>query len=69
MEPFDGFHLVRVIRSSERLRHVSIVVVTGMSAKDMADRGGLDPDILVYRKPLSSDRLCGFLDGFLATRR
>lgn len=65
MEPFDGFHLVRVIRSSERLRHVAIVVVTGLSAKEVADRGGLDPDILVYRKPLSSDRLCGFLDGFL----
>lgn len=69
MEPFDGFHLVRVIRSSERLRHVTIVVVTGLTAKEVADRGGLDPDILVYRKPLSTDRLCGFLDGFLHRER
>ena len=66
MQPFDGFHLVRVIRSSERLRHVTIVVVTGLGTKEVADHGGLDPDIPVYRKPLSSDRLCGFLDGFLA---
>jgi excisionase family DNA binding protein len=66
MEPFDGFHLVRVIRSSERLRHVTIVVVTGLSAKEVIDHGGLDADILVYRKPLSSERLCGFLDGFLS---
>lgn len=68
MEPFDGFHLIRVLRNSERLSRTTILVVTGMSAKDMAARGALGEDVTVYRKPVSADRLSGFLDAFLQQR-
>ena len=68
MEPFDGFHLIRVLRNSERLARITILVVTGMSPKDIAARGGLGDDIVVYRKPLSGERLAGFMDAFLHRR-
>jgi len=68
MEPFDGFHLIRVLRNSERLARMTILVVTGMAAKDIAAKGGLGDDIIVYRKPLSADRLGGFIDAFLQQR-
>lgn len=68
MEPFDGFHLIRVLRNSERLARMTILVVTGMSPKDIAARGGLGEDVIVYRKPLSNDRLSGFMDAFLHQR-
>lgn len=69
MEPFDGFHLIRVLRSSERLSRIHILVVTGASDEDIRASGGLPPDILVYRKPVSMDRLAGFLDAYLLRAR
>lgn len=69
MEPFDGFHLIRVLRNSERLASMHILVVTGLSPKEIAAQGGLGEDVIVYRKPLSNERLAGFLDAFLMQRR
>lgn len=65
MEPFDGFHLIRVLRNSDRLAAMHILVVTALSAKDIAEQGGLGEDVVVYRKPLSGERMSGFLDAFL----
>lgn len=69
MEPFDGFHLIRVLRNSDRLAAMRILVVTGLTAKDIAAQGGLGDDVVVYRKPLSAERLTGFIDAFLLQRR
>lgn len=69
MEPFDGFHLIRVLRNSDRLAAMHILVVTGLSAKEIEASGGLGEDVVVYRKPVSSERLTGFLDAFLLQRR
>lgn len=69
MEPFDGFHLIRVLRSSERLSRIHILVVTGASDEDIRAGGGLPQDILVYRKPVSMERLAGFLDAYLLRSR
>lgn len=66
MEPFDGFHLIRVLRNSPRFARMTILVVTGLSAKDIEARGGLGEDVIVYRKPLSGERLSGFLDAFVS---
>jgi len=68
MEPFDGFHLIRVLRNSERFSRLTILVVTGITLKEIEARGGLADDVIVYRKPLSAERLGGFLDAFLQQR-
>lgn len=68
MEPFDGFHLIRTLRASPELADTRVVVVTGLSDEDIAAKGGLDSTTLCYRKPLSFERLGGYVDARLQDR-
>jgi excisionase family DNA binding protein len=68
MQPFDGFHLIKVIRSSPRLRNIRIIVATGLNDKEIVERGGLGPDIAVYHKPVPAERYVGFIDALLTLR-
>lgn len=68
VQPLDGFGLIKAIRSSPRLHHVGVVVVTSLTAEEIAQRGGLPDDVVVYHKPLASKRLAGFLDAMLHMR-
>ena len=68
VQPLDGFGLIRAIRSSPRLHNVGVVVVTSLTAEEIAQRGGLPDDVVVYHKPLASERLAGFLDAMLHMR-
>jgi excisionase family DNA binding protein len=68
MQPFDGFKLIKVMRSSPRLASIGLLVVTGLSAKDITEHGGLDPDITVYAKPVHAERLGGYIDALLSAR-
>jgi len=69
MEPFDGFHLIRTLRASAELADTPVLVVTGMSEADIAAHGGLDDLTLCYRKPLSFERLGGYIDARLQDRQ
>lgn len=68
MTPFDGFHLIRTLRASSDLAATRVLVVTGLSDKEIAARGGLDELTLVYHKPLSFERLAGYLEARLQDR-
>ena len=68
VRPLDGFGLIKAIRSSPRLQNVGVVVVTSLTAEEIAQRGGLPEDVVVYHKPLASERLAGFLDAMLHMR-
>jgi excisionase family DNA binding protein len=68
VQPLDGFSLIKAIRSSPRLRNVGVVVVTSMTTEEITQRGGLPDDVVVYHKPLASERLAGFIDGMLHLR-
>ena len=69
MEPFDGFHLIRTLRASPELADTRVLVVTGLSDEDIAAKGGLDAMTLCYRKPLSFERLGGYVDARLQDRQ
>lgn len=68
MEPFDGFHLIRTLRGSRDLEATRILVVTGLSDDEISARGGLDEITLCYRKPLSFQRLHGYIDALVQLR-
>ena len=68
MEPFDGFHLIRTVRGSIELQDTRILVVTGLSDDEIAAGGGLDDVTLCYRKPLSFQRLHGYIDALVHRR-
>jgi excisionase family DNA binding protein len=69
MEPFDGFHLISTLRGSSELQDTRILVVTGLSDDEITARGGLDDVTLCYRKPLSFQRLQGYIDSLVQMRR
>ena len=68
MEPFDGFHLLRVLRKSPEFRQIRILVVTGMSTAAIEAKGGLPPGVVMYRKPVSMERIEGYLDAYQQER-
>ncbi len=68
MEPFDGFHLIRTLRGSSDLRGTRILVVTGLTRAEIETRGGLDEATLCYHKPLSFQRLHGYIDALVQRR-
>jgi len=60
MKPIDGRLLVRAIRANEQLAHLRVVVVSGVL--DAERPHGFDARTVVYAKPLSFERLAGYLD-------
>jgi CheY-like chemotaxis protein len=69
MQPFDGFHLLRVMAKSDRLRGIAVVVVTGLTEEEVRQRGTLDASVPLYRKPIAGERLAGLIDGLMLARR
>lgn len=57
MPGMDGFRMVRILRASPEFRHMEIVVVTALSRSDIADRGGLPPDVAIFTKPAPFSQL------------
>lgn len=60
MKPIDGRLLVQAIRANEQLAHLRVVVVSGVL--DAEKPHGFDARTVVYAKPLSFERLAGYLD-------
>ena len=62
MEPFDGFHLLRVLRQQPAFASQWVVVTSALSEDEIQEKGGLPPSVCFYPKPMQWDRLCGFLE-------
>ena len=60
MSPIDGHLLVQTIRANAQLAGLKIVVVSGVL--DRQAPHGFDARTVVYAKPLSFERLAGYLD-------
>lgn len=52
MPEVDGFHMLRILRTMPQLDATEIVVVTGIGAEDVAQRGGLPQGIPILPKPI-----------------
>lgn len=68
MQPFDGFRLLELVAGRPEYRSVALVVLSGMSDEQIAQRGGLPPQVLFLRKPLDLQRLRGFVDAHVQMR-
>jgi excisionase family DNA binding protein len=62
MEPFDGFRLLKMVFSRSEYRGISTIAMSGLSEGEIQQRGGLPPEALFLPKPISIERLRGFLD-------
>jgi len=62
MEPFDGFHLLRILSDQPAFASQWVVVVSAMQAQEIEDNGGLPGSVVTYSKPPPWDRIRGFLE-------
>lgn len=52
MPKVDGGRLCRYMRQDSRLRHIPVIVFSGLAARDLGDIGGLDAQAYVAKGPL-----------------
>lgn len=57
MPDIDGFKMLRTLNECEDLRGMAIVVVTGLNAETVRDRGGLPPGVRLLPKPIPFSEL------------
>ena len=69
MEPFDGFRLLNMVFSRAEYQSISTIVMSGLSDAEIQQRGGLPPEVLFLPKPMSMERLRGFMDAHVQIHR
>ncbi len=62
MEPMDGFTLVQAIADEPGLQNLDVIALTAMTPQEVTADARLPNRVVRYQKPLSADRLCGYLD-------
>ena len=62
MEPMDGFTLIQTLAQEPDLKGLNIIALSAMSPQEMEGDTRLPQQVVRYQKPLSADRLCGYLD-------
>ena len=53
MPGIDGFEMIRTLRNSRDFSSIRILVISALSASDIADRGGLPDGVEALHKPIS----------------
>jgi excisionase family DNA binding protein len=64
----DGFQLIRAIRHRSELAKISIVIISKLTATDIAEQGGLPADVTVYGKPVPLHELRGYFQALVTQR-
>lgn len=59
MPGVDGFYMLRALENAPHVENTTIVVVTGLDAADIAQRGGVPKGIDILPKPVPFARLYG----------
>jgi excisionase family DNA binding protein len=57
MPDMDGFNMLRVLRASPEFARTTIVVVSGLDAAEIEERGGIPAGIEILPKPIPFNRL------------
>jgi len=62
MEPFDCFHLLRILREQPAFASQWVMIISQMTPEEIEEKGGLPGSVVVYGKPPQWDRIRGFLE-------
>lgn len=66
MPEIDGFSVVRTLTREPRYARVDIVVISGLSADEVAGAGGLPKGVVHWSKPVPFQLLRGYIDARLS---
>jgi excisionase family DNA binding protein len=65
----DGFELIRRLNQHPQLSGMAVLAMTGMSAADVARKGGLPDGVQMLRKPIDLGWLHGYFHALLSLRQ
>lgn len=69
MPGMDGFNMLRVLRQAPEMAHTTIVVISGLDAAEISQRGGIPPGVELLAKPVPFDRLLEIASGLYQQSR
>ena len=69
MPHVDGFEFLRTLSEHSVFQRLAVVVITGLSAEDIAQQGGLPEGVQWMQKPLDLEWLKGFFDALMSVRQ
>lgn len=69
MPGIDGFQLLKTLKDHALFASLAVVVMTGLSDKDIEQSGGLPEGVTVLRKPIDVEWLKGFFDALISVRQ
>lgn len=69
MPGMDGFNMLRMLRTIPEVTDTTIVVVSGLDAAEIQQRGGLPPEVQVLPKPVPFKRLLAIATGIIGQSR
>jgi len=69
MQEMDGFQLLRALRANRAFASTFIVALTGLSEREVTERGGLPADSVYLGRPLDMSWLHGYFVALLSTRQ
>jgi excisionase family DNA binding protein len=69
MPHVDGFEFLKILSEHAMFSSLTIVAITGMSAKDIQTKGGLPDGVQLLQKPIDLEWLRGFFDALLSMRQ
>lgn len=68
MPGMDGFAMLRLLHNAPEMANTVVVVVTGLDARDIEDRGGIPTGIEVLPKPIPFERLLALATDIVSKR-
>lgn len=69
MPHVDGFEFLKILSEHAMFSSLTIVAITGMSAKEIQTKGGLPDGVQLLQKPIDLEWLRGFFDALLSMRQ
>ncbi|MBA5687913.1 response regulator [Rugamonas apoptosis] len=68
MEGIDGYEVVKTILDDPKLASMQIAILSGLTAQQLDERGGVPPGVVFFAKPVNYDELRGYLRACIAQR-
>lgn len=69
MPDMDGFKFIKTLREHKLFALLPVIAITGLTATQIEEKGGLPKDVQILQKPIDMEWLRGFLDAIITVRK
>jgi excisionase family DNA binding protein len=68
MPDMDGFKFIKTLREHKLFASLPVIAITGLSAAQIDEKGGLSKDVQILQKPIDMEWVRGFLGAIITVR-